>query len=131
MCCVQELLGLAHLRKVYSEHSSPSHPLSATGGPLPPHHPPAEREAKLYSMLPLFCKIFNSVPPSVITEKFPEATSFTQVLHLHLHLHLLLHLHLHLNLHLHLARWGRPWPPDLLPVTGIANCLAFIWRGMN
>ena len=30
-------------------------------------------------MLPLFCKIFNSVPPSVITEKFVEAVQFTQV----------------------------------------------------
>ena len=30
-------------------------------------------------MLPLFCKIFNSVPPSVITEKFLEAVQFTQV----------------------------------------------------
>ena len=38
-----------------------------------------DKEAKLYSMLPLFCKIFNSVPPSVITEKFVEAVQFTQV----------------------------------------------------
>ena len=39
----------------------------------------SDKEAKLYSMLPLFCKIFNSVPPSVITEKFVEAVQFTQV----------------------------------------------------
>ena len=39
----------------------------------------SDKEAKLYSMLPLFCKIFNSVPPSVITEKFLEALQFTQV----------------------------------------------------
>ena len=37
------------------------------------------QEAKLYSMLPLFCKIFNAVPPNIITEKFTDAQSFTQV----------------------------------------------------
>ena len=63
----QELLGLNHLKKLYSEYSSPGHPLSS-----------AEKEAKLYAMLPLFCKIFNSVPPNVITDKFSDATSFTQ-----------------------------------------------------
>ena len=61
----QELLGLNHLKKLYSEYSSPQ--LSS-----------GEREARLYAMLPLFCKIFNSVPPHVITEKFTEATMFTQ-----------------------------------------------------
>ena len=30
-------------------------------------------------MLPLFCKIFNAVPPNIITEKFTDAQSFTQV----------------------------------------------------
>ena len=63
----QELLGLNHLRKLYSEYSSPGQQLS-TG----------DRETRLYAMLPLFCKIFNSVPPSVITERFAEATSFCQ-----------------------------------------------------
>ena len=61
----QELLGLNHLKKLYSEYSSQQ--LSS-----------GEREARLYAMLPLFCKIFNSVPPHVITEKFTEATMFTQ-----------------------------------------------------
>ena len=61
----QELLGLNHLKKLYSEYSSQQ--LSS-----------GEREARLYAMLPLFCKIFNSVPPHVITEKFTEATQFTQ-----------------------------------------------------
>ena len=61
----QELLGLNHLKKLYSEYCGPQ--LSS-----------GEREAKLYAMLPLFCKIFNSVPAHVITEKFTEATSFTQ-----------------------------------------------------
>ena len=41
----QELLGLNHLKKLYSEYSNPSQPLSS-----------AEKEAKLYAMLPLFCK---------------------------------------------------------------------------
>ena len=63
----QELLGLNHLKKLYSEYSSQQ--LSS-----------GEREARLYAMLPLFCKIFNSVPPHVITEKFTEATQFTQAL---------------------------------------------------
>ena len=44
----QELLGLNHLKKMYSEYCSPQ---LASG----------EREARLYAMLPLFCKIFNSV----------------------------------------------------------------------
>ena len=38
------------------------------------------QEAKLYAMLPLFCKIFNAVPPNIITEKFTDAQSFTQVI---------------------------------------------------
>ena len=63
----QELLGLNHLKKLYSEYSNPSQPLSS-----------AEKEAKLYAMLPLFCKIFNSVPANIITEKFTDAQSFTQ-----------------------------------------------------
>ena len=100
----QELLGLAHLKKLYSEYSHPPHPLSAAGEDkdkdndkdkekrqrqIQQHHfvnsftltidIVVDKEAKLYSMLPLFCKIFNSVPPSVITEKFVEAVQFTQV----------------------------------------------------
>ncbi len=35
-----------------------------------------QSERKLYSMLPLFCKIFNSLPPDLIAEKLPEAPSF-------------------------------------------------------
>jgi hypothetical protein len=63
----QELLGLNHLRKLYSEYSTPSHPLSTP-----------EREARLYAMLPLFCKIFNSVPAKMIAERFPDTPSFAQ-----------------------------------------------------
>ena len=39
-------LGLMHLKKLFSEFSYPPHPLSD-----------AEREDKLYMMLPLFCKV--------------------------------------------------------------------------
>ena len=63
----QELLGLNHLKKLYNEYCNPAHPLTA-----------AERETRLYAMLPLFCKIFNSVPGSVIPEKFSDTNSFTQ-----------------------------------------------------
>jgi hypothetical protein len=42
----QELLGLAHLKKLFSDYLSPSHPLTEN-----------EKEAKLYAMLPLFCKV--------------------------------------------------------------------------
>ena len=40
------MLGLNHLKKLYSEYSSPTQPLAQ-----------AEKEAKLYAMLPLFCKV--------------------------------------------------------------------------
>jgi hypothetical protein len=42
----QELLGLAHLKKLFNEYLNPSHPLTE-----------AEKETKLYAMLPLFCKV--------------------------------------------------------------------------
>ena len=63
----QELLGLNHLNKLYSEYCKPVNLSSSES-----------REAKLYSMLPLFCKIFNSVPPHVIPEKFQDSLSFTE-----------------------------------------------------
>ena len=63
----QELLGLNHLRKLYNEYSQPGHPLSTP-----------EREGRLYAMLPLFCKIFNSVPAKMIAERFPDTSSFAQ-----------------------------------------------------
>jgi len=39
-------LGLMHLKKLFSEYTHPPHPLSD-----------AERDDKLYNMLPLFCKV--------------------------------------------------------------------------
>ncbi len=59
----QELLGLSHLKKLHSEYA-------ADGG---------EKEEKLYAMLPLFCKVFASVGPHVISERFSEELpSFTK-----------------------------------------------------
>jgi len=42
-------LGLMHLKKLFSEYTHPPHPLSD-----------AERDDKLYNMLPLFCKVKHS-----------------------------------------------------------------------
>ncbi len=42
----QELLGLTHLKKLFADYQSPTHPLTES-----------EKEAKLYAMLPLFCKV--------------------------------------------------------------------------
>lgn len=39
-------LGLMHLKKLFSEYTHPSHPLTEK-----------ERDDKLYNMLPLFCKV--------------------------------------------------------------------------
>lgn len=39
-------LGLMHLKKLFSEYTHPQHPLTE-----------AEKDDKLYNMLPLFCKV--------------------------------------------------------------------------
>ena len=74
----QELLGLSHLKKLFSEwqkshkkRGSASSPTSSGGGGSP--------EEKLYMMLPLFCKVFANVGPKVITNKFPDAEVFAQL----------------------------------------------------
>ena len=41
-------LGLMHLKKMYAEYTSPSHPLLD-----------AEKEERLYNILPLFTKVYN------------------------------------------------------------------------
>lgn len=41
-------LGLMHLKKLFSEYQHPTNPLND-----------AERDDKLYNMLPLFCKVNN------------------------------------------------------------------------
>ncbi|XP_045600783.1 WD repeat and FYVE domain-containing protein 3 isoform X4 [Procambarus clarkii] len=60
-------LGLMHLKKLFSEFSYPTHPLSEP-----------EKEDKLYNMLPLFCKVFGSSPTSDLQEKFGDVLLFTQ-----------------------------------------------------
>ncbi|XP_014604234.1 PREDICTED: WD repeat and FYVE domain-containing protein 3 isoform X1 [Polistes canadensis] len=60
-------LGLMHLKKLFFEYSHPPHPLSD-----------AERDDKLYNMLPLFCKVFGSSPSGDMNEKFWDILAFTQ-----------------------------------------------------
>ncbi|XP_012287062.1 WD repeat and FYVE domain-containing protein 3 isoform X1 [Orussus abietinus] len=60
-------LGLMHLKKLFSEYTHPPHPLSE-----------AERDDKLYNMLPLFCKVFGSSPSGDMNEKFWDILAFTQ-----------------------------------------------------
>nr|XP_022905895.1 WD repeat and FYVE domain-containing protein 3-like [Onthophagus taurus] len=60
-------LGLMHLKKLFSEYSHPSHPLSD-----------AEKDDKLYNMLPLFCKVFGASPSHDMNEKFWDILAFCQ-----------------------------------------------------
>lgn len=43
-------LGLMHLKKLFTEYTHPKEPLSET-----------DRDYKLYTMLPLFCKVFRLI----------------------------------------------------------------------
>ena len=64
----QELLGLNHLKKLHYEYTRHSSNLSQA----------SDKELKLYAMLPLFCNVFSSVAPKVISEKFKdEINAFT------------------------------------------------------
>ncbi|KAF5299222.1 hypothetical protein FQA39_LY02395 [Lamprigera yunnana] len=58
-------LGLMHLKKLFSEYTHPSHPLTD-----------AEKDDKLYNMLPLFCKVFGSSPTCDMNEKFWDILAF-------------------------------------------------------
>ncbi|KAB0793199.1 hypothetical protein PPYR_12819 [Photinus pyralis] len=58
-------LGLMHLKKLFSEYTHPPHPLTD-----------AEKEDKLYNMLPLFCKVFGSSPTCDMNEKFWDILAF-------------------------------------------------------
>lgn len=61
----QELLGLNHLKKIHVDYANS--PGEAQ-----------EKEEKLYAMLPLFCNVFSSVAPKVISERFSdEVNPFT------------------------------------------------------
>lgn len=65
----QEILGLSHLRKLYAEYHNPK---TANLGD-------AEKEEKIYMMLPLFCKVFGNAPHRVIPERFPDSASFAEM----------------------------------------------------
>lgn len=58
-------LGLMHLRKLFAEYRQPT-----------PNVTQKEQEDKLYNMLPLFCKVFDSSPSSEMTEKFGDIQQF-------------------------------------------------------
>ena len=60
-----EALSLMHLRKLFMEFLHSSVPLTVR-----------EQEAKLYMMLPLFCKVFGQAKPSTMTEKFGDVCQF-------------------------------------------------------
>ncbi|GBP47766.1 WD repeat and FYVE domain-containing protein 3 [Eumeta japonica] len=60
-------LGLMHLKKLFAEYTHPPSPLSD-----------AEKDDKLYNMLPLFCKVFGASPSSDMNEKFWDILSFCQ-----------------------------------------------------
>lgn len=61
-------LSLTHLRKLFSDFNSTS---AQAIGEL-------EKESRLYSMLPLFCRVFSHCPAIEMIEKFPEVGSFCQ-----------------------------------------------------
>ena len=66
----QELLGLNHLKKLHidyinSSQQSPSQTQDASDANK-------DKEDKLYAMLPLFCNVFSSVGPKVISERFGD-----------------------------------------------------------
>ncbi|KAL1139731.1 hypothetical protein AAG570_006709 [Ranatra chinensis] len=60
-------LGLMHLKKLFSEYTHPTQPLSEK-----------DKDDKLYNMLPLFCKVFGNCPSSDMLDKFRDLVSFCQ-----------------------------------------------------
>ncbi|XP_068632967.1 WD repeat and FYVE domain-containing protein 3 isoform X2 [Battus philenor] len=60
-------LGLMHLKKLFAEYTH-----------LPQSLSDAEKDDKLYNMLPLFCKVFGTSPSSEMNEKFWDILSFCQ-----------------------------------------------------
>ncbi|XP_049867714.1 WD repeat and FYVE domain-containing protein 3 isoform X4 [Pectinophora gossypiella] len=60
-------LGLMHLKKLFAEYTHPPQQLTD-----------AEKDDKLYNMLPLFCKVFGTSPSSEMNEKFWDILSFCQ-----------------------------------------------------
>lgn len=60
-------LGLMHLKKLFTEYTHPKEPLSES-----------DRDYKLYTMLPLFCKVFGSSHSTDMSEKFWDILAFCQ-----------------------------------------------------
>lgn len=60
-------LSLQHLKKLFNEYTHPKEVLNE-----------AERDFKLYNMLPLFCKVFGSTHASDMSEKFWDILPFCQ-----------------------------------------------------
>ena len=56
-----------HLKKMYAEFTSPPHPLLD-----------AEKEERLYNILPLFTKVFANAEPKTARDKFPESAALAQ-----------------------------------------------------
>ncbi|XP_055300472.1 WD repeat and FYVE domain-containing protein 3 isoform X2 [Sitodiplosis mosellana] len=60
-------LSLQHLKKLFNEYTHPKEVLNE-----------AERDFKLYNMLPLFCKVFGTTHASDMSEKFWDILPFCQ-----------------------------------------------------
>lgn len=60
-------LSLQHLKKLFNEYTHPKEVLNE-----------AERDFKLYNMLPLFCKVFGSTHASDMSDKFWDILPFCQ-----------------------------------------------------
>lgn len=61
-------LGLMHLKKLFTEYSHHREQILSE----------AERDFKLYNMLPLFCKVFGSCHSTDMSEKFWDILAFAQ-----------------------------------------------------
>lgn len=59
-------LSLTHLRKLFSDFQQQH------------NFTDPERESRVYSMLPLFCRVFSHCPPTEMLDKFPEVAQFCQ-----------------------------------------------------
>merc|ERR1740128_1179903 len=60
-------LSLTHLRKLFSDFTGCSQSLNE-----------ADRESRIYSMLPLFCRVFSHCSANEMLDKFPEVAAFCQ-----------------------------------------------------
>lgn len=66
-------LSLTHLRKLYSDFVG-TLVSSSSQGP----GSEADRQVRLYSMLPLFCRVFSHCSAGEMLDKFPEVAGFCQ-----------------------------------------------------